>query len=288
MNAKQAEQITGISRRNLRFYEDQGLITPQRNPENDYRDYSEKDIEDLKIIRMLRMLDTPLEDISSFLHNQMTIEELSKLQENRLKEKQKEVEMSIRFCKKLQSTSELNAEYIDNLLEQMDKPEIKENLFDSWKKDYKKVAKAESQKAFTFTPDDAVTTPAEFTSVLCKYANDNGMDIVIKKESLAPEFELNGIDYTAQRIYRRIGPVPVLVVRCTALHPEVLDADVPGAKGKIMKLFHNWWLVLLFIIFWLPRVISANEGKRFEVLLVGVVLLISISSVYWVFKNYKN
>ena len=38
MNAKQTEAATGISRRNLRFYEDQGLIHPHRKPGNDYRD----------------------------------------------------------------------------------------------------------------------------------------------------------------------------------------------------------------------------------------------------------
>ena len=56
MNAKQAEQCTGISRRNLRFYEQQGLIHPARNPANDYRDYSQQDIDTLKFIRALRML----------------------------------------------------------------------------------------------------------------------------------------------------------------------------------------------------------------------------------------
>ncbi len=77
MNAKQAEQITGISRRNLRFYEQQGLIHPRRNPENDYRDYSEQDIEALRLIRVLRMLDVPLEDIAACLHQEMTVQELS-------------------------------------------------------------------------------------------------------------------------------------------------------------------------------------------------------------------
>ena len=67
MNAKQTEAATGISRRNLRFYEDQGLIHPHRNPGNDYRDYSEQDIRDLKLIRALRMLDVPLEEIGACL-----------------------------------------------------------------------------------------------------------------------------------------------------------------------------------------------------------------------------
>lgn len=44
MNIKQAEVITGISKRNIRFYEKEKLIFPKRNSENDYREYSEEDI----------------------------------------------------------------------------------------------------------------------------------------------------------------------------------------------------------------------------------------------------
>ena len=77
MNAKQAEAATGISRRNLRFYEQQGLITPERNPENDYRDYSSQDIEALKLIRTLRMLDVPLEDIKQCLQGTVSLTTVS-------------------------------------------------------------------------------------------------------------------------------------------------------------------------------------------------------------------
>ncbi len=118
MNAKQTEQLTGISRRNLRFYEQQGLIHPHRNPENDYRAYSEQDIETLKLIRVLRMLDAPLEDISSCLRHEMTIMELSAMQEQRLKQRQKEVELSIQFCKKLQNAAQIDSQYIDRMIDQ--------------------------------------------------------------------------------------------------------------------------------------------------------------------------
>lgn len=288
MNAKQAEELTGISRRNLRFYEQQGLICPQRNPENDYRDYSQQDIETLKLIRALRMLDTPLEDIASFLHQQMTIAQLSALQVQRLKQRQKEVEMSIAFCRKLQSVSELDAQSVDTLLHQMDQPEVKQKLFDSWKQDYQKVAHGESRKAFSFSPDDAITTPEDFTAALCKYGRENNLNLVITKEGLEPEFEIDGIAYTAQRIYRRMGPVPVVLVRCTALHPEELTAEVPGIKGRFMRFFHNWWLLLLFLVIWLPRVFQSAPGKRWEVLLVGGVLGIAIAAMYGVFQNFKN
>lgn len=288
MNAKQVEQLTGISRRNLRFYEQQGLISPERNPENDYRAYSQKDVETLKLIRVLRMLDTPLEDIAACLHQEITVAELSAAQEQRLKQRQKEVENSLRFCRELQKAPSINDRYIDSLLTQMDAPEVKRTLFDDWKKDYQKVASAEARKAFTFTPDDAITTPAEFTDVLCRYGTEHNLNLVITKEGLSPEFEIDGIAYTAQRIYRKMGPVPVMVVRCTALHPEQLETDVPSGRKKVMKLFHNWWLYLLFLLIWIPRVLDAKPGKQWEVLLAGGTLFIAIIAMSWVFHSYRE
>lgn len=288
MNAKEAEARTGISRRNLRFYEQQGLIHPRRNEENDYRDYSEADIETLKMIRALRMLDAPLEDISACLRQEMTVTELSAAQEARLKQRQQEVETSIRFCQKLQKAPEVDAQYIDALLRQMDAPEVQKTLFDDWKRDYQKVAAAEAKRAFSFTPEDAITTAEEFTAALRAYARENQGDLVITREGLEPEFTLDGVAYMAQRVYRRMGPVPVLVVRCTALHPEELAAEVPGTRGKVMGFLCRWWPLLLFLLIWLPRVASAEPGKRGEMLLVGGILAISYAALYGVFRNHRN
>ena len=44
MNIKQASEASGISSRNIRYYEQAGLLHPDRDPQNDYRTYSEKDI----------------------------------------------------------------------------------------------------------------------------------------------------------------------------------------------------------------------------------------------------
>lgn len=48
MNIKQAESLSGISQQNIRFYEREGLLTQDRNPENDYREYDMGHIETLK------------------------------------------------------------------------------------------------------------------------------------------------------------------------------------------------------------------------------------------------
>ena len=60
MNIKQAAEQSGVSARNIRYYEQAGLLTPARNPENEYRIYSQADVRALKLIRMLRTLDMPI------------------------------------------------------------------------------------------------------------------------------------------------------------------------------------------------------------------------------------
>ena len=63
MKINQAAELAGITSKNIRFYEDQGLIKPGRDPQNGYRDYSLDDTEQLKRIRLLRQLGIPCESI---------------------------------------------------------------------------------------------------------------------------------------------------------------------------------------------------------------------------------
>ena len=56
MTIKEVEELTGLSRSNVRFYEKERLIFPSRNEKNRYRDYSESDVENIKKIAYLRTL----------------------------------------------------------------------------------------------------------------------------------------------------------------------------------------------------------------------------------------
>jgi len=40
----EVETLVGISKKNIRFYEEQGLLAPRRNSENGYRDYGEGEV----------------------------------------------------------------------------------------------------------------------------------------------------------------------------------------------------------------------------------------------------
>lgn len=63
MKINEVEQQVGVSKKNIRFYEQQGLLSPKRNSENGYREYDETDVLRLKKIKLLRKLSLPIEEI---------------------------------------------------------------------------------------------------------------------------------------------------------------------------------------------------------------------------------
>ena len=60
-------ELSGASVRSLRFYEEAGLLNPERDPANGYRRYSEADVDRLQEILLLRRLDMPVRDIAPLL-----------------------------------------------------------------------------------------------------------------------------------------------------------------------------------------------------------------------------
>lgn len=56
MNIREVEQLTGLKKANIRYYEQEGLLSPQRNVQNNYREYSAGDVEILDKIKLLRTL----------------------------------------------------------------------------------------------------------------------------------------------------------------------------------------------------------------------------------------
>ena len=73
MKIKQVEELVGISSKNIRFYENQGLLTPNR-AENGYREYHEPEITRLKQIKFLRKLGVPISQIQGLLNHSLTLD----------------------------------------------------------------------------------------------------------------------------------------------------------------------------------------------------------------------
>lgn len=274
MNIKQAQQLSGVSADNIRFYEKQGLLSPSRNPDNNYRDYTEADVRALKLIRALRMLDMPLEQVKAVLSGALPLPQATREQQARLEDRSRQLAGAIRLCGEFAALPSLEGLDVDALLARMDAPETRDSFFQGWLNDYRKVALAEHEKRFTFLPDMAVTTPQEFSAALFQYARENDLALVITKESMYPEFTIDGVEYTATRNYTAVRGCPVASIHCQALHPEDFEPqDIFPHRRRIQKLIHLLWLpVLLCLLLILPR-------RELFVSWEGWVLLVSLLAV---------
>ncbi len=103
MKIYQVEEIVGITKKNIRFYEDEGLLNPERNPQNGYRDYTLRDVRELQKIKLLRKLSVPLEDIRLLQKGNQSLGQILNRQIERLNQEQKNAEFMKNFCEKLYS-----------------------------------------------------------------------------------------------------------------------------------------------------------------------------------------
>lgn len=75
MKIKEAARQVGITPKNIRFYEQEGLLSPERNRENGYRDYGPEDIGTLRRIKLMRKLGLSLEEIRHMQEGRLTLPE---------------------------------------------------------------------------------------------------------------------------------------------------------------------------------------------------------------------
>ena len=101
MKINQVEQLVGITKKNIRFYEEQGLLSPGRNRENGYRDYSDEDVRKLEQIKLLRKLGLPLEEIRMMQAGKSTVADSMKRHLVTLEREEQNVKHSIKLCEML-------------------------------------------------------------------------------------------------------------------------------------------------------------------------------------------
>lgn len=102
MHIKDVEQRTGLSRANIRYYEQEGLVHPARR-KNGYRDYSPDDLETLLRVRLLRRLDVPIEEIRAMQAGKLSLSEAlsQRLAALRRREEQARADQSV--CRAMQA-----------------------------------------------------------------------------------------------------------------------------------------------------------------------------------------
>lgn len=124
MKIYQVEELVGITKKNIRFYEDKGLLNPDRNPENDYREYSLEDVRLLEKIKLLRKLSVPIEEIKLLKTGKLSITQCMNQQIERLEKEQQNVQVMKEFCERLrENTTDMNSLNASDYLREMDKME---------------------------------------------------------------------------------------------------------------------------------------------------------------------
>lgn len=103
MRINEVETIVGITKKNIRFYEEQGLLEPKRNLENGYRNYNENDVRTLQIIKVFRKLGISIEDIKMMLSGRHTLKDGMRRHLVSLERERKNLDQSVLLCKELEA-----------------------------------------------------------------------------------------------------------------------------------------------------------------------------------------
>ena len=124
MKINEVEALVGITKKNIRVYEEQGLLSPRRNSENGYRDYGQEEVDTLRQIKLLRKLGVPLEEIRRMQAGRITVADGMRRHLVTLEREQRSLEQSMELCRCLKNREERLAELdAGSLLAEMEQME---------------------------------------------------------------------------------------------------------------------------------------------------------------------
>ncbi len=101
MKIKDVEDRIGITRKNIRFYEEQGLLHPDRNRANGYRDYSEEDVRRLEQIKLLRALSVPIDEIRRLFAGSLTLSDCLSRHQIHLTRQKRMLDLASEICSEI-------------------------------------------------------------------------------------------------------------------------------------------------------------------------------------------
>lgn len=240
MNTKQVEELTGISRQNIRYYERQGLLEPVRETQNAYRDYSEEDVRRLKLIKMLRMLDMPLKEIESVLSGEVNLKEAVVQQQENLQKQQKQLQAAIEVCTSIHKEKSETVD-VDSYLDKMEHMSRNGSIFAKFVDDYKQVALEEQQRQFSFYATQVVNTAGVFEKELRRYAAEHGMKFKLLKGGMYPEFTFDALTYTAVCVLEEEQETKKAATRivCSRESKEELIKEIPESRRRFLQGIHS-------------------------------------------------
>lgn len=281
MNTKQVEELTGISRQNIRYYERAGLLNPEREEGNSYRDYSSQDVERLNLIKFLRMLDMPIEEISRVFHGEIAIEEAIEFQKEKLEVQRKRLQGAIeicnRICKNNGKRTEMEHFPVREYLSQIEYEQNKVGGFAQFKDDYKKIVLADRQRQFSYLVNYPIHTEQELINALQEMTDTDerewraqkhkGKVIVCQGDTL--------YKISKKMIRSKAGEEPFTLLIGTMLHPEnAYDAQIPQKRKEILYTVHM-----------IGRNVRRQKWKSILNISICIMVVLLVSIYY---KNIEN
>ena len=100
MKINELEDLLGVSGATVRYYEEQGLVTPSRS-ENGYRDYTDEEVRLFQKIIILRKLGIGVAEIRDLIEHKADLHEVLEHNVERLRIQQTEIASAIEMCEEL-------------------------------------------------------------------------------------------------------------------------------------------------------------------------------------------
>ena len=129
MTIKQVESLSGMTRANIRFYENEGLLCPRRRV-NGYRDYTENDVNTLRKIGLLRLLGISVGDIRALQDGTAQLRDVVTRRIAKIQKERSDLEDALDICRAIRADGPTYAEldpddyFIRSLRAKLQKPEI--------------------------------------------------------------------------------------------------------------------------------------------------------------------
>lgn len=162
-------------------------------------------------------------EIKKVLDGEITMAAAVNARRKELLEERKEQDELLDFCNdlKMQSVEWID---VDKYVEKIHQKKKNGDKFFEIIEEYKQVYQGEWKKKFLFFPDTFIESPREFTNELLRYAKSINADITITKESMEPEFVLNGVEYSAVRVNTGFyGIIDGPTVWCVMKYPKLAE-----------------------------------------------------------------
>lgn len=136
MKVKEVEELLGITRANIRFYEKEGLLSPARDSSG-YRSYEMEDIVTLKKIILFRKLGISILDIKKVMNGEALLSDVIEENTATLERQRKEIEGALQMSRKMSRDESIDSGFdVEEYWKEMETEEANGSVFFDIVKDY--------------------------------------------------------------------------------------------------------------------------------------------------------